>query len=342
MDWLRDLMLDANCSPGFLRTRRILSALAPWPVLLLILQAMPVGEPGGLPWPFDFISGFLVGVGLAGLWVGGIGSIEPGFRGWVRAFAMGLTLATFLTGTGDALRGIREGLLGTREGPSPATWTGFATYLLVSLALMALIHRMAFHRAEAERQKAAAEEARQQALRARLAPHFIFNTLNTLHAQIEADPQGAQATTERLAQLFRQVVDVAERPVIPLKQELAFVEAYLGIEQARLGDRLKVAIDLSEDLESAGIPPLSLQVLVENAVKHGVAPFEQGGEIRIGAERREGTLQLWVEDPGTGLSVRKGTGTALETLRQRLAKPEDLTLGMVGGRHRATLQWRQA
>ena len=184
--------------------------------------------------------------------------------------------------------------------------------------------------------------AREDALRAKLAPHFIFNTLNTLHAQIEADPQGAQATTERLAQLFRQVVEVSERPTIPLKQELAFVEAYLGIEQARLGDRLKVSIDIPEDLEVVGIPPLSLQVLVENAVKHGVAPMEQGGDVRIGAERRGARIYIWVEDPGSGLSPLKGTGTALEVLRQRLEKPEDLEMGLHGNRHRVGFLWRQA
>lgn len=97
--------------------------------------------------------------------------------------------------------------------------------------------------------------AREQALSAKLAPHFLFNTLNTLHAQIEADPRGAQATTERLAALFRQVLEVSERPTVPLKQELAFVEAYLGLEQARLGDRLQVRIEVPEELEASEFRP---------------------------------------------------------------------------------------
>jgi hypothetical protein len=185
-------------------------------------------------------------------------------------------------------------------------------------------------------------EAREQALRAKLAPHFIFNTLNTLHAQIDQDPRGAQATTERLAQLFRQVIEASEQITIPLREELAFVEAYLGIEQARLGERLCVNIGIPEELESLQIPPLSLQVLVENAIKHGVNPLEPGGEVRIGAQQREAFLHLWVEDPGPGFSVHRGTGTALETLRQRLEKPEDLEMGMVDGRHRVGFRWRQA
>jgi signal transduction histidine kinase len=291
----------------------------------------------------DFCFGVLAGISI-------IPVILPrgratGWPGWVKAWGLGLFLASFaLDGSTGFMAGFRDAWrhTWTPELPEPDPWQHFLLLLSVSLVLGYAFYRMAAHRQEADRQRELAAQASQAALRAKLAPHFIFNTLNTLHAQIEADPQGAQATTERLAQLFRQVVDVAERPVIPLKQELAFVEAYLGIEQARLGERLRVEVDVPEELESAEIPPLSLQVLVENAVKHGVAPLERGGEIRIGAERREGTLQLWVEDPGTGISVRKGTGTALETLRQRLAKPEDLTLGMVGGRNRATLQWRQA
>jgi two-component system sensor histidine kinase AlgZ len=193
---------------------------------------------------------------------------------------------------------------------------------------------------EAERQRRLAAEAREQALRGRLAPHFLFNTLNTLHAQIESNPSAAQATTERLAWLFRKVLAYSDQPVIPLIEEWQLAEAYLGIEQVRLGERLRVRVEIPEELERLEIPPLSLQVLVENAVKHGVAPLEQGGEVRVRAElERPGRLRLTVEDPGPGLSARRGTGTALETLRQRLRDPGDLELGMTGGRHRASFVW---
>jgi hypothetical protein len=184
-------------------------------------------------------------------------------------------------------------------------------------------------------------QARDEALRARLAPHFLFNTLNTLHAQIESDPRGAQATTERLASLFRQVLEAADRPTIPLRDELRFVEAYLGIEKARLGGRLQVRIEVPEEVEACEVPPLSLQVLAENAVKHGVAPQEQGGEIRIAARREGPFLVLEVADSGAGVGAHPGTGTALETLRGRLARPEDLRLDRVDGRTVAGFRWRQ-
>lgn len=212
-------------------------------------------------------------------------------------------------------------------------FTGFGTVILT---------RIQDAKEEAARQRLNAVLAQDAALRARLAPHFIFNALNTLHAQIEHDPRGAQATTERLARLFRQVIQASEHATIPLKQELAFVEGYLGIEKARLGERLQVEIEVPEDLESQGIPPLSLQVLVENAIKHGVGSLEAGGRVRISARREDRGLILAVEDPGNGRGAGTGTGTALETLRARLARPQDLVLGPCEGGYRASFRWRQS
>jgi two-component sensor histidine kinase len=202
---------------------------------------------------------------------------------------------------------------------------------------------------------------RDQVLRARLAPHFLFNSLASLRAQMDSDPDGAKATADRLSQLFRELLDLSGADTISLGRELGFVEAYLGIERARMGRRLRVKVEVPEALEQAIVPPLALQVLVENAVKHGVAPLEQGGEIRIGAERQPAhvmplayareawkdqaepeDLVVWVEDPGTGASPNKGTGTALETLRQRLARPEDLTMERTATGFRVSFRWRQA
>lgn len=318
------------------RAQRALFRLSPWLVLAFSLDAAP-GFDRWLAWGpvSSFFTGFLPGVGIAGLWMAGLAAMETGFLGWVRAFAMGVSLSEgvrlvnglFLTGDPDR---------------APRTWGGFAIFLILSAGLALLFRRLAFHRAEAERQRALAEDARQQSLRAKLAPHFIFNTLNTLKALIPKAPDQAEAMTDRLAVLFRQIVARADAPAIPLREELAFVEAYLGIERARLGGRLQVRVDLAEELEACEVPPLSLQVLVENAVKHGVAPLERGGEIRIAARREGRDLRIDVSDPGPGLGAPGGTGTALETLRQRLAQPGDLVLARVDGRTVASLRWRRA
>jgi len=217
-----------------------------------------------------------------------------------------------------------------------ALWLGF------SITGALLLTRFQDAKDEAARQRLNASLAQDAALRAKLAPHFIFNALNTLHAQIEHDARGAQATTERLARLFRQVIQVSEHATIPLKQELAFVEGYLGIEKARLGERLQVEVDVPEELEGVGIPPLSLQVLVENAIKHGVGSLEAGGRVRILARREPRGVVLTVEDPGNGRGAGAGTGTALETLRARLAHPQDLVLGPCEGGYRASFRWRQS
>lgn len=183
------------------------------------------------------------------------------------------------------------------------------------------------------------QAAQDQSLRAKLAPHFLFNTLNSLKVQIEKDPTAASRTVDRLASLFRQLVEAADRPRVPIKEELAFVEAYLGIERARMGDRLQVRVDVPEDLEDLEVPPFALQVLVENAVKHGVAPLEAGGLVTVRARKEGAFLVITVQDPGSGPGAGvPGTGTALETLRQRLGRPEDLVMGMVDGRHEASFR----
>jgi hypothetical protein len=197
------------------------------------------------------------------------------------------------------------------------------------------------------REVALRREAQDVALRAKLAPHFIFNALNTLKAQIELDPAGAGATADRLAALFRQVLERTDRSTVPLREELGFVEAYLGIERARLGDRLRVKVEIAEDLESVLIPPLALQVLVENGVKHGVAPQADGGELRIWARwSKEGPRRLLVgvESPaGDGdAEGAPGTGTGLAALRGRLAQPEDLSLWRREDRFFAEFAWQAA
>jgi len=186
-------------------------------------------------------------------------------------------------------------------------------------------------------------EAQQGALRARLTPHFLFNAFNTLHAQIEEDPGAAQETTERLAGLFRQVLEVTEQATVPLKRELAFVEDYLGIERARMGERLKVQIDVPEDAAGAQVPVLALQVLVENAIKHGLEPRVEGGELRISARIEGRRIRVAVQDPGDGRSrSANGTGKALANLRARLAHPRDLVLGPVPGGFQASFTFPQA
>lgn len=317
--------------------------VGPYFALAFLLAAFPPIQSHFTGSGGDFILGILGGMAIIPLLFPR--GRQTGWSGVMKAWGLGLFLGSVaLDGTEGFLSGLHDAaaLRNAISVADPSPWQHFLTLLLVSIMLGAAFHRLAAHRQEADRQRELATLASQAALRAKLAPHFIFNTLNTLHAQIEVDPKGAQATTERLAALFRTVIEASDCPTIPLRRELDFMEAYLGIEQARLGDRLRVIVEVPEEFESAEVPPLSLQVLVENAIKHGVVPLERGGEVRIGVGRRDGALHLWVEDPGPGFSVHKGTGTALETLRQRLNRPTDLRMEMVEGRHRVSFHWREA
>jgi LytS/YehU family sensor histidine kinase len=183
---------------------------------------------------------------------------------------------------------------------------------------------------------------RDMLMQAQLAPHFLFNSLSTLKGQIADEPFEAQVTADRLSRLFRDLMDMGSQTSVPLSRELAFVEAYLGLEQARLGQRLQVSIEVPSELEDAAVPPLSLQVLVENAVRHAIAPQVEGGLLSIRACRVPEGLQLIVEDPGTGQSANPGTGRGLQVLRSRLARPSDLSFQRSPQGHRATLLLRDA
>lgn len=179
---------------------------------------------------------------------------------------------------------------------------------------------------------------RDLALQARMAPHFLYNALSTLKGQIQEDPAEAQQTADRMASLFRELVDYTAESTVPLGRELAWVEAYLGLEKARLGGRLQVDVEVPEELEGVRVPPLCLQVLVENALKHAITPRKEGGRVAIRAERDRKGVRLSVMDPGDGRSIERGAGQALALLRQRLAKPGDLRLeALPEGGHRASV-----
>jgi two-component system LytT family sensor kinase len=143
-------------------------------------------------------------------------------------------------------------------------------------------------------------EAELRALRAQVNPHFLFNTLNTIVDLISSEPERAEAMTERLAEVFRYVLARQDRNLITISEEFGFLRTYLEIEQARFGDRLRVVLEVDPAITAHVIPSLILQPLVENAVKHGLAPKLEGGTIRVRAFCDAGFLQMTVEDDGAG------------------------------------------
>ncbi len=170
----------------------------------------------------------------------------------------------------------------------------------------------------AERLSAQLQEAKLQALKMQLHPHFLFNTLQTISALIPRDPQRAEALIEKLGELLRTALELGDRPLIPLDDELAFVERYLDLQQARLGERLRVRWEVEPSARERPVPAFVLQPLVENAIKHGIAPRPEPGCLAVGARLREDQLVLWVRDDGPGLNGRLQEGHGLRNLRERL------------------------
>lgn len=164
-----------------------------------------------------------------------------------------------------------------------------------------------------------ARDAELRALRAQLHPHFLFNSLNSINALVVSDPEGARRMCEGLGDFFRRTLQLAARDSVPLADELSLVERYLSIERVRFGDRLGTELTIAPGAERCLVPPLLLQPLVENAVKHGISERLEGGVIAIRATRVGDRLVLRVENPcDDGPSRSRGEGVGLENVRRRL------------------------
>jgi sensor histidine kinase YesM len=173
---------------------------------------------------------------------------------------------------------------------------------------------------EEERARKLLAEARLSSLESRIHPHFLFNTLNSISALIPQDPQRAEGMVGRLASLLRFSLNASQTSLVSLDQELKVVRDYLELEQARFGPRLRYDIIVPESLLTVAVPPLSIQTLVENSVKHVAAPRPQGGEIRIEA-RSSGPDRIDIEviDDGPGFALENiPAGHGLENLIARL------------------------
>jgi sensor histidine kinase YesM len=163
-----------------------------------------------------------------------------------------------------------------------------------------------------------ANRARALALQAQLQPHTLYNTLGGLAELVREDPEAAEKGLLDLAEMLRVLTRQAVAWTIPLAQERALLRRYLAIEAIRLGDRLKVQWIWPEWADAIELPPLLLQPLVENAVKHGIAPCPEGGELVVEVRRIGSTLILRVTNTGQPLDPTRGEGTGLSNLRERL------------------------
>jgi hypothetical protein len=228
------------------------------------------------------------------------------------------TVATFL-GSFEPFAALPERL--PRIGP--------AVFLLGVLVyqLAAALHYvlLAFESARAEARRAAemqalARDAELAALKQQLNPHFLFNSLNSISALTASSPGKAREMCVLLSGFLRATLGLSGKESIPLGDELALVRSYLAIEEVRFGDRLSVAEEIDPRAAACFVPPLLLQPLVENAVKHGVAPLLRGGIVTLRARRTDGTLVIDLTNPvGDEAGRVPGAGLGLTNVRRRLA-----------------------
>ncbi len=195
--------------------------------------------------------------------------------------------------------------------------------------IIGLSYLLQYYQDSRERQLRASQletqlaEARLKALEMQLHPHFLFNALNTIAVLVRTG-RNAQAirVVTGLGALLRRALDSAGHQLVPLKDELEFVERYLEIEQIRFGDRLNVEMSVESQTTDACVPYLILQPLVENAVQHGIAARARAGCLQVAARRRDDRLELTVRDDGPGLPEAegrdRGTGVGLSATRERL------------------------
>jgi len=195
-------------------------------------------------------------------------------------------------------------------------------YYLLSVAFnYALIEQKASQEAQerALESSVRAREAELIALKAQINPHFLYNSLNSISALTSIDPARARDMCVLLADFLRMTLGLGEKPVIPLREELALLEKYCAIEKVRFGNRLQVEREIQKEAEACLLPPLLLQPLVENAVVHGIAQLPEGGIIRLRAVRDAGRVSVRVEntwDP-EALATRKN-GVGLKNVQRRL------------------------
>lgn len=211
---------------------------------------------------------------------------------------------------------------------APQPRLGLVAPVLAGAALAAAVFQ--WLRQRARLQLPATTQARLAELQSRIRPHFLFNTLNSAIALVRLDPARAEEVLEDLSELFRvALTETGQR--VSLAEEVQLARRYLAIEQVRFGPRLSVQWQVDAAAGAAAVPPLLLQPLVENAVKHGVEPSADGGEILIRTRRQGSVAEITVSNTVRGVDSAPGHGIALRNVRERLRLLHDIAADLKAG-----------
>jgi two-component system sensor histidine kinase AlgZ len=305
--------------PTFCHWRILLAIIGVTQISVLLIG---VGRDQGISWQWlSVVSAYAQSLAL---FCAGSACIS---RAWMRRLtSRDAWLATWIVSLLAALVfsyacGIVGTVLGFGPGRELLLPFMFKSMLAVGLVFLALL-RYLFVRAQWQSELIAQADARVQALQARIRPHFLFNSLNTIASLISDQPDAAERATEDLADLFRGSMRRADK-MIPLDEELSLARKYLDMEQRRLGGRLQVDWQVSQLPLDAPVLPLIIQPLLENAVTHGIQALEEGGRVRVYGRPETGQMVITVSNPLPAIrdddaTGRTGHGMALDNIRRRL------------------------
>jgi len=297
-----------------------------WDLLRPGFRGGPEGHPpSGFPVAVLLGALLLVLAPLPWQWTGDPRRAAGFARGLLQALAWNLALVAgvlsllpFPGRDGMMGHGMMEGPMPFHPGPLRLFILGLATVAFGALLGRILADRDG-ERLRADEAERTARAAQTRALQAQMNPHVLFNVISGLAELARENPVATEEALVRLAELMRRLLEHAGASAAPLAQERALVERLLALEQFRLGDRLKVTWAWDRSLEALPVPPLLLQPLVENAIKHGIAPCRAGGELEVGLSGTPEALRLWVANTGSALRPDRPDGVGLANLRQRLA-----------------------
>jgi two-component system LytT family sensor kinase len=281
----------------------------------------------------DWYSLGLISVGV--IWFAGRNRVESGRASWVATHFAGAAVfagmyALFTSWLVAGERSVMHpGQILTFSYLIRNYWLHYTVVYLVMYWLVVFAHLgwqyyLRYQEREVETAQLQRElvEARLEALRMQLNPHFLFNTLHAISGLIHESPEAADRIIARLSELLRLTLDQTKPQEVPLSEEMAFLDRYLEIEQTRFAERLRIEKQISPEAQQALVPYLILQPLVENAIRHGIEPREEMGLLQICARRNDGRLELRVRDNGNGLAGKEDPpgqeGIGLSNTRSRL------------------------
>jgi sensor histidine kinase YesM len=310
--------------------RRVWLIAAAW-AAVAVLQAFTLYFQEQLPFVYGLLSSAMNYSIMAVLvWMSCV--LSARLRLWTRPVMRALPVYLGLGVVGIAIWSLIE-LAAMRAFVGPNFWARvFADTWMFQLLAASFTYTAAFalglvvqtfdreheSRERAARLEAAAHAAEIDAIKGQLRPHFLLNSLNSILALVDDDPAEARRMIVRLSSLLHTVFDGLDEPFVSLDRELAMVRDYLEVERIRFGDRLQFTVDADPAAANALVPPLLLQPLVENAVRHGIEPNSAAGSLSVRVQVEQGRLQIRIANSTTNGNGRRGTGRGLELTRHRL------------------------